>query len=182
MSTPHDPTSPDDRYLDGPPYPPPPPGWTYPAPPPGTGLDGLEDARQGGRPGGVVAAVVCWLLSGLVLIGSGALTVAGSAAPEARRELANMFAESEVQLTDQALRQLLIGTGLVSIAFGLITVVFGLLLLGGSNWVRILLTVVGLLDVLLVLFGVLFVIAAVVLQFLPSSNQWFRARAARRAT
>jgi hypothetical protein len=129
----------------------------------------------------VVAAVVCWVFAGLVLIGSGALTVAGAAAPEARKEFANLFAESDVQLSDLALKQILIGTGLASVAFGVITIVFGLLLLGGSNWVRIVVTVIGVLDILLVLFGVLFVVAAIVLQFLPSSAQWFRARAARRA-
>ena len=129
----------------------------------------------------MVSAGVWGVFAGLVLIGSGALTVAGAAAPEARKEFANLFAESDVPLSDLALKQILIGTGLASIAFGVITIAFGLLLLGGSNWVRIVVTVVGVLDVLLVLFGVLFVIAAVVLQFVPSSNQWFRARATRRA-
>lgn len=188
MSTPQDP---DDPYRDDAP---PPPGWTYPAPPPGTGMGGPGGMggigpepqrhwapRPGSRPGSVVAAVICWVFAGIILIGSGVLTVAGAGLPETRREVARLFAESDVPVTDAMLRQLLLFSGTASIVLGVLTLVLGVLLLGGSNRVRVLITVVGLLDMLMVLFGALFVLAALVLQFLPASNAWWRARDAGRA-
>lgn len=181
MSTSQGPPSPDERYPVEPQNPPPPPGWTYPAPPPGAGLGGAPQPPREPRPAPVPAAVVCWVFAGLVLIGSGVLTFAGAGVPEARQELERLFAESGTQVTDQMLGQLLLGAGVASLVFGVVTIALGLLLLGGSNWVRVLLTVVGVLDVLMVLFSALFVAAAVVLHFLPASNAWFRAHGARRA-
>lgn len=179
MSTPHDPSTPDDRYPEGF-IPPPPAGWTYPTSAPLTGY-GADRPRAASRPGAVVAAVACWVLAGLVTIGSGALTTAAARAPEARQEVAKLFAGSDVQFSDQELQQLLIATGLGSVALGMVTLVLGLVLLGGANWVRVLLTLVGVIDAVFVLFGAPFVIAALLLQFLPSSSRWFRDRAAPRA-
>jgi hypothetical protein len=83
-----------------------------------------------------------------------------------------------VQISEEAIEQLLIGTGLAAVAVGLLTIVFGTLLLGGANWARITVTVLGVLGVLIVLLPAPLVLLALVLQFVPSSNAWFRTRSA----
>jgi hypothetical protein len=133
------------------------------------------------RPGTVLGAVVCWILAGLTMLVSGAATVAVARTREAKQAFADLFAESQVQISDEMIEQLLLGTGLASLVIGFLTIVFGLLLLGGANWARITVTVLGLIGVLVVFFPAPFVALAIVLQFLPSSNAWFRSRAARPA-
>ncbi|MFN2495685.1 MAG: hypothetical protein ABR608_07240 [Pseudonocardiaceae bacterium] len=186
MSNPQDPYAP--RSGDLPPAPPPPPaGWPVPAggPPPPAGWPGPAGGPPPpvpvARPATVVGAVVFWVLSGLTMLVSGAVTVAAAGTQEAKQALADVFAESQLRVSDAVIEQLLIGAGLASLAVGLLTIAFGVGLLGGANWARVTVTVLGLLGVLIVLFPALFVVLAIVLQFVPSSNAWFRARAARRA-
>ncbi|HEU0088139.1 MAG TPA: hypothetical protein VFQ77_10895 [Pseudonocardiaceae bacterium] len=170
MSTPQDPYA--SRSGDLPLAPSSPPaGWPGPA-------GGPLPPAPVTRPGTVVAAVVCWLLAGLILIFSGAVTVAAARTQEAKNALADLFAKSQVQISEEAIEQLLIGTGLAAVAVGLLTIVFGTLLLGGANWARITVTVLGVLGVLIVLLPAPLVLLALVLQFVPSSNAWFRTRSA----
>ena len=112
---------------------------------------------------------------------SGAATVAAAGTQEAKQTLADVFAESQLQVSDAMIEQLLIATGVASLAVGALSIAFGLLLLGGANSARITVTVLGLLGVLIVLLPAPFVALAIVLQFLPGSNAWFRSRAAMRA-
>jgi hypothetical protein len=149
--------------------------------PPVSGGFGGEPMPAVARPGTVSAAVVCWLLAGLTLIIAGALTMAAAGTREAKDALVELFAESQVQISDAVVEQVLLGTGVACIVLGSLMVAFGFPLLSGANWARILLTVLGVLGVLLVLFPVVFVALAIVLQFLPASNAWLRARAAQRA-
>lgn len=161
-STPHDPySSPSADRLS-----PPPAGWSGPPAP---------AARSSGT---VVAATVFWTLVGLLLAGYGATLLSAVRDPRTRDELLDLLAESQVQISVAVLERVLVGLGSVTLVVGLLTVIFGLLLLRAANWARILITVLGVLAIPLFLPIFPLVLLAIVLQFLPSSNAWFRSRAA----
>lgn len=126
------------------------------------------------RPGTVLGAVIAWMVASFVLIlsGWGTLTVAGD--EEARGIVENMFAEAGTQISPAAVQQLLVTIGFLSMILGLLVAVFGAFVLNRRNWARIAATVVGTLSVFFSLMAIPFVLLAIVLQFLPSSNAWFR--------
>ena len=121
---------------------------------------------------------MCWTLAGLFLSGYGAALLSAVRDPRTRDELLDLLADSQVQIRATVLEQVLAGLGSVALVLGLLTVIFGLLLLRGANWARILVTVVGVLGLPLFLPIFPLILLGIVLQFLPSSNAWFRSRAA----
>jgi hypothetical protein len=149
----------------------PPAGWSGPG-------DGSGPLAAGTRSGTVVAAVVFWTLAGLFLSGYGAALLAAVRDQRTKNELLDLLADSQVQVSASVLERILVGLGCVTLVVGVLTVIFGLLLLRRANWARILVTVVGLLAMPLFLPVFPLVLLGIVLQFLPSSNAWFRARAA----
>lgn len=171
MSTPQDPDVPRPADLS-----PPPAGWSGPAD--GSGPGNGSGPPAAARPGTVVAAVVCWTLAGLVLSGYGAALLSAVRDPRTRDELLDLLTDSQAQISAAALERVLVGVGSVTLVVGLLTVIFGLLLLRGANWARIVVTVVGVLGLPLFLPIVVLVLLGIVLQFLPGSNAWFRARTA----
>jgi len=121
---------------------------------------------------------VFWTLAGLLLSAYGAALLSAVRDPRTRDELLDLLADSQVQISVAVLERVLVGLGSVNLVVGLLTVIFGLLLLRGANWARILVTVLGVLAMPLFLPVFPLVLLAIVLQFLPSSNAWFRSRAA----
>ncbi len=188
MSTPQDPYGPQSQQPAGYPPPdasgypaaPPPPQSGYPAgmpPPPGAGYTG--DNRPVGRPGVVVGSVVLWVLTGLFFLLSGLVLALAGGSQTVQDQLDDAVAQSGVQIDPETLRQGVVVTGVVLAVLGALLVILPLLMLLRSNAARILLTVLGVLVALLLLgtvVGTLVVLVAIVLQFLPPANAWFRSR------
>lgn len=126
------------------------------------------------RPGAVVTAVAFWTLSGLALSGYAAVLLSSLGDPATRDALLDVLADSQVQVGADVLERVLVVLGTVTLVLGLLTVTFGLLLLRRANWARVLATVVGVLGMPLFLPVLPLVLLAILLQFLPSSNAWFR--------
>ena len=189
MSTPQDPYGPQSQQPAGYPPPdasgypaaPPPPQSGYPAgmpPPPGAGYTG--DNRPVGRPGVVVGSVVLWVLTGLLFLLSGLVTALVGGNQAVQDQLDEVAAQSDVQIDPETLQQSIVVIGVVLAVLGGLLVILSLLMLRRSNAARILLTVLGVLVALALLFtvvGTLVVLVAIVLQFLPPANAWFRSRA-----
>ncbi len=187
MSTPQDPYGPQSQQPAGYPSPgesgypaaPPPQPSGYPggmSPPPGdyTGHD-----RPVGRPGVVVASVVLWVLTGLFFLLSGLVLALAGGSQTVQDQLDDAVAQSGVQIDPETLRQGVVVTGVVLAVLGALLIILSLLMLLRSNAARILLTVLGVLVALLLLgtvVGTLVVLVAIVLQFLPPANAWFRSR------
>lgn len=188
MSTPQDPYGPQSQQPAG--YPPP-GGSGYPAAPPPqpSGYPGgmspppgehTGDNRPVGRPGVVVVSVVLWVLTGLFFLLSGLVLALAGGNQAVQDQLDDAVAQSGVQIDPETLRQGVVVTGVVLAVLGALLVILPLLmLLLRSNVARILLTVLGVLVALLLLgtvVGTLVVLVAIVLQFLPPANAWFRSR------
>ncbi len=188
MSTPQDPYGPQSQQAGGYPSPgeggypaaPPPQPSGYPggmSPPP---RDYTGDDRPVGRPGVVVASVVLWVLTGLFFLLSGLVLALAGGSQTVQDQLDDAVAQSGVQIDPETLRQGVVVTGVVLAVLGALLVILPLLmLLLRSNAARILLTVLGVLVALLLLgtvVGTLVVLVAIVLQFLPPANAWFRSR------
>lgn len=141
--------------------------------PPAGSVGGYQPATVS-RPGAVVAAVVFWTLSGLTLTGYGAALLSTVGDPATRDALLDVLADSQVQVSAEVLERVLVVLGTLTLVLGLLTVIFGLLLPRRANWARVLATVVGVLGMPLFLPVLPLVVLAIVLQFLPSSNAWFR--------
>lgn len=170
-------TTPQDPYRD--PRPEQPGGWSdtpYPA-----GMPPGQPAAPPRRPGVVVAAAVLWVLAGLFFLLSGlVLAFAGSNAT-VEQQFEDAVAQSGVQIDPETLQQGVLVTGIVMAVLGGLLVLLALLMLGRSNGARVVLTVLGVLAALLLLgtvIGTLVLLVAIVLQFLPSANAWFRFRRA----
>ncbi len=126
-----------------------------------------------------MGSVVLWVLTGLLFLLSGLATalVGGNQAVQDR--LDEVVAQSDVQIDPETLQQSIIVIGVVLAVLGALLVILSLLMLRRSNAARILLTVLGVLAALALLFtvvGTLVVLVAIVLQFLPPANAWFRSR------
>ncbi|HYZ10233.1 MAG TPA: hypothetical protein VE709_16920 [Pseudonocardiaceae bacterium] len=137
------------------------------------------DQRPGGRPGVVVVSVVLWVLTGLFLLLPGLVLALAGGNQAVQDQLENTVAQSGLQVDPETLRQGVVVTGVVMAVLGALLVVLSLLMLLRSNAARILLTVLGVLVALVLLgtvVGTLVVLVAIVLQFLPPANVWFRAR------
>lgn len=119
-----------------------------------------------------------WTLAGLLLSGYGAALLSAVRDPRTRDEFLDLLADSQVQISVAVLERVLVGLGSVTLAVGLLTVIFGLLLLRRANWARIVVTVLGVVGMPLFLPVFPLVLLAIVLQFLPGSNAWFRSRPA----
>ena len=147
------------------------------SPPPG---EHTGDNRPVGRPGVVVASVVLWVLTGLFFLLSGLVLALAGGSQTVQDQLDDAVAQSGVQIDPETLRQGVVVTGVVLAVLGALLVILPLLmLLLRSNVARILLTVLGVLVALLLLgtvVGTLVVLVAIVLQFLPPANAWFRSR------
>lgn len=126
-----------------------PPGWGYPegyAPPPAP-----VPARA--RPGSVTAAGVILVVLGVLVGLFGALSLLAGAlfptvadSPEFRGQFGTV---------SEALGGLLLGVGIVLLAYGVLQVVTGIFILPGRGWARISGLVVAVLGVLIGLVGVL---------------------------
>jgi hypothetical protein len=147
------------------------------SPPPG---EYTGDNRPVGRPGVVVVSVVLWVLTGLFFLLSGLVLALAGGNQAVQDQLDDAVAQSGVQIDPETLRQGVVVTGVVLAVLGALLVILPLLmLLLRSNVARILLTVLGVLVALLLLgtvVGTLVVLVAIVLQFLPPANAWFRSR------
>jgi hypothetical protein len=146
------------------------------SPPPG---EHTGDDRPVGRPGVVVASVVLWVLTGLFFLLSGLVLALAGGSQTVQDQLDDAVAQSGVQIDPETLRQGVVVTGVVLAVLGALLVILPLLMLLRSNAARILLTVLGVLVALLLLgtvVGTLVVLVAIVLQFLPPANAWFRSR------
>src|ERR1700742_1521669 len=109
MGTPQVPHAPGSGDLSSAPPPPPPPaGWPGPVGMP-------VPASTPTRPGTVVGAVVCWVLSGLGTLVLGGLALAVAGTQEARDAMAEIFAESETQISDEVIQQLLVASGVAGL-------------------------------------------------------------------
>jgi len=131
-----------------------------------------------GRPGVVVGAAVLWVLTGLFVLLGGLATALLGGNQEIQEELDNAFAQSGFTVDTEILQQSIVVTGVVLAVVGALLVIGALLLLRRSNAARILLTVLGVVVALLLLgtvVGTIVVLVAIVLQFLPAANAWFRA-------
>ncbi len=171
-------TTPQDPYRD--PQPGQPGGWSaVPDTPYPAGMPPEQAGAPPPRPGVVVAAAVLWVLAGLFFLLSGlALAFAGSDAT-VQQQFEDAVAQSGMQIDPEALQQGTLVAGIVMVVLGGLLVLFALLMLGRSNAARVLLTVLGVLAALLLLgtvIGTLVLLVAIVLQFLPSANSWFRFR------
>lgn len=187
MSTPQDPYGPQSQQAGGYPSPgeggypaaPPPQPSGYPggmSPPPG---EHTGDNRSVGRPGVVVGSVVLWVLTGLFFLLSGLVLALAGGSQTVQDQLDDAVAQSGVQIDPETLRQGVVVTGVVLAVLGALLIILSLLMLLRSNAARILLTVLGVLVALLLLgtvVGTLVVLVAIVLQFLPPANAWFRSR------
>lgn len=184
MSTPQDPRyGPADQPSGE--YPPPPAYQQggYPGYPGGTSSPyGEPSLGQPARPPAVlIVSIVLWALTGLFLVLPGlTFVLAGGNFPEQQLdEMADMAEAYGVQVDPAVLEQSLVVGVIIGIVLGVLLIVLPLLMLGRQNWARILLTVVGVLSLLPVLgtvVGPLVIIVAIVLQFLPASNAFFRER------
>ena len=146
------------------------------SPPPG---EHTGDDRPVGRPGVVVASVVLWVLTGLFFLLSGLVLALAGGSQTVQDQLDDAVAQSGVQIDPETLRQGVVVTGVVLAVLGALLIILSLLMLLRSNAARILLTVLGVLVALLLLgtvVGTLVVLVAIVLQFLPPANAWFRSR------
>ncbi|MDQ3887277.1 MAG: hypothetical protein M3308_09810 [Actinomycetota bacterium] len=199
MSTPQDPYGPQSQQPGKDPIPgesgypaaPPPQPSGYPAgmPPPSGGMPPPSGEYTGAshlgdrRPGLVVASVVLWVLIGLFFLLPGlVLALVGdnqAMQEQLEDQLADVAAPSGVQLEPETLQQWIFATGVVMAVLGALLIILSLLMLMRSNVARIVLTVLGVPVALLLLrtvVGTLVVLAAIVLQFLPPANVWFRSR------
>jgi hypothetical protein len=84
-----------------------------------------------------------------------------------------------VQLGTEIPSSALLGVGVLSVMIGIAYIVLAVLMSRARNWARIAVTVLGVLGLIL-LFGLnilmfVLVAVAVVLQFLPASNNYFTA-------
>lgn len=181
MSNPQDPYDPSQSQQPGglpPPgqggYPEAQPGYQGGMPPP----PGDHTERPVRRPGVVVAAAVLWVLTGLLFLLAGLATALAGGNAEVQEELDNAFAQSGLTVDTDILQQGIVVTGVVLAVVGALLVIGALLMLRRSNAARILLTVLGVIVALLLLgtvIGTIVVLVAIVLQFLPAANAWFRA-------
>jgi hypothetical protein len=145
-------------------------------PPPG---EYAGDKRPRGRPAIVVVSVVLWVLTGLFFLLPGLVLALAGGNQAVQDQLERSVAQSGLQVDPETLRQGVVVTGVVMAVLGALLVVLSLLMLRRSNVARILLTVLGVLVALVLLgtvVGTLVVLVAIVLQFLPPANVWFRSR------
>jgi hypothetical protein len=146
------------------------------APPPG---EYSGDDRPVGRPGVVVVSVVLWILTGLLFLLSGLVLALAGSNQAVQDQIEDVVAQGGRQFDPETLQQVVVGSGVVLAVLGALLVILPLLMLRRSNAARILLTVLGVLVGLLLLttvVGTLVVLVAIVLQFLPPANAWFRSR------
>ena len=146
------------------------------SPPPG---EHTGDNRPVGRPGVVVVSVVLWVLTGLFFLLPGLVLALAGGNQTVQDQLDDAVAQSGIQIDPETLRQGVVVTGVVLAVLGALLIILSLLMLLRSNAARILLTVLGVLVALLLLgtvVGTLVVLVAIVLQFLPPANAWFRSR------
>lgn len=132
-----------------------------------------------GRPGVMVAAVVLWVLAGLAAGFVGFGVAVGGGDPAVREQLNDALSQGQVPGVDAAgIQQALVIFGIVVLVLAALMIVLPLLMLGRQSWARILVTIVGvlaLLPLIATFIGPILVIVAIVLQFLPATNAWFRA-------
>lgn len=117
--------------------------------------------------------MVAWIGAGLLLILMGIANVTAAGDEETQALFTERFADSEVQVSASMIEQVLIVTGFAGMVIGLFVIAFGSLLLNRTNWVRIAVIVAGLPGTVFV-WPALFMVLGTVLQFLPSSNAWYR--------
>ena len=126
-----------------------------------------------------MGSVVLWVLTGLLFLLSGLVTALVGGNQAVQDQLDEVAAQSDVQIDPETLQQSMVVIGVVLAVLGGLLVILSLLMLRRSNAARILLTVLGVLVALALLFtvvGTLVVLVAIVLQFLPPANAWFRSR------
>ncbi len=168
-------TTPQDPYGDpGPGQPGGYPDTPYPA-----GMPSGQPALPPRRPAVVAVAAALWVLTGLFFLLPGLLVALTGDNATVQQELENAVARSGIQIDPDTVAQGIVVAGIVMAVLGALLVLGGLLLLGRSNAARVLVTVLGVVAALLLLgtvIGTLVVLLAIVLQFLPSANTWFRYR------
>jgi hypothetical protein len=124
------------------------------------------------RPGTVLAAMVLWIIVGVVsLVVAAALLAAAGNESFHRRVVA--------QIGTEIASSALLGVGVLAVLIGIAYIVLAVLMSRARNWARIAISVLGVLGLIL-LFGLnilMFVLVAVaiMLQFLPASNNYFTA-------
>lgn len=171
MGNPYDPYQQPPAGLP-PGYPPPQQGHGYgpPQQPYGYGPPGPpQPSAESGR-GLVFGAIACWVLAGLLFIAGGALYLwLASIADELGRRTS--MPGTGGQLTEDDI-ELLTAVGVIGLVLGTVILVLGLLLLTRANWVRFAVAIVGVFGAFTCV-GAIFVVPAIVLQFLPAANPWF---------
>jgi hypothetical protein len=124
------------------------------------------------RPGTVLAAMVLWIIVGVVSLVVAAALLAAAANESFHRRVV-------LQLGAEIASPALLGVGVLTALIGVAYIVLAVALSRARNWARISVSVLGVLGLIL-LFGLnllmfVLVAGAIVLQFLPASNNYFTA-------
>lgn len=156
-----------------------PAGWSNPPYPDGPAPGGPVAKPR--RPAVVLVAVILWVLTGLFLLLVGLAAALAGNLPGAARQIEDALAGSGLQVDPAAAQQVVVVIGVVFAVLGALLVLLAFLMLRRSKFARVLLTVLGVVAALLLLVGTLgvgtlVVLIAIVLQFLPAANRWFRFR------
>lgn len=142
----------------------------------GTGF-GPTPQTSNRRPGVVIASSVLWFITAAVLLGVGfPLTVYFGTASDA-----DLISDLDLGSGDDPddFRTGFMTLGIVGMVLGVVLAILAIFVLRGQNWARVTVTVVGALaalTLLISLVGWLLPVVAIVLQFLPAANTWFRSR------
>lgn len=128
----------------------------------------------GPRPRVVLVAAILWVVTAVVMFGIAALFALFASEQVAGLGARDVLDDGGAGYSDEGASIIAYGRAVVAALLGLVVLVFGLLMARRSRYARTTVSVAGAVSAALLL-PLPFVVLALVLQFRPAANRWFRA-------